>query len=112
MHIKIEPENQQALLNSLLQQLRESQEFLDNKTREVRDLNYEVEKARSEESTTLRALQLILKPLVEEQAALYLTHENHIVRRVSKEILAYNDRPETMSGTLSKSHSYTTKRGY
>jgi hypothetical protein len=80
-------EDSQLVVQSLLLQLREAQSVAENKTKQVRNLTEDLDKAHHDEALTQNALKKILQPLVEERAALYLIHEDEVVRRLAKEIL-------------------------
>lgn len=84
-------EDSQLVVSSLLKQLRETQTIMDEKARKAKHLMEDLERAQDDERSTRQALRKILTPLVEERAALYLIHEDDVVRRLAKEILNSND---------------------
>jgi len=84
-------EDSQLVVQALVVQLQEAKEIVDNKSRQVKHLSEDLDRAQRDEEATLEALKKILKPLVEERAALYLIHEDEVVRRIAKDILTSND---------------------
>lgn len=84
-------EDSQLVVQSLLNQLRETQAIMDSKAKLAKHLAEDLERAEDDERLTRQALRKILKPLVEERAALYLIHEDDVVRRMAKEILNDSD---------------------
>lgn len=108
---KMTPEDQKLVIDSLLKQMRELQGVLDVKTKQARDLSYELDKARYEERNTEYALRDVLTPLVEERAALYLIHEDEVVRRIAKDILVNNGGSEGMDYPQEKMASPSYSKG-
>jgi len=57
----------------------------------MRDIKFEYEKLEKNYDDCVTAAKLLLKPLLEENKALYLIHENVLVREFAIDILRYDD---------------------
>ena len=104
-------EDSQLIVQALVQQLQEAQEIVDNKSRQVKHLSEDLDRAQRDEESTHEALKKILKPLVEERAALYLIHEDEVVRRIAKDILNSIDNSYPYAGELKKAYYPSSSRG-
>ena len=107
MQIKeMSPEDSQLVIQSLLKQLRETQTIMDEKSRKAKYLAEDLERAQDDEHMTRKALRKILVPLVEERAALYLIHEDDVIRRLAKEILNNSDTVELLEKAYEAKTTY------